>query len=296
MLSPAETSLSADVLEITDLGVRKGLHSKYFIDGIDDSFLIFKIKKIGNRVFGIVANENHSRTLAVYQNKKWIPLVHPDSVSIAANSFDPKEVWITSDDGEKHQAYLFGDSSFTTAVVWLHGGPKENVSPRYSDYFAELNKNKSAVLALNYPGSTGRGREYEEKFTKEHNVSALRATFRYLKENNFQSIVTWSISTGAVLQRYILEEKLPVSGMIDQAGGYNKNFSSLVKASSIPYFGIRGKNDMHRSQKFFSFIYKGGHDITYEPQFATLMSKVIPFIESVSQKRDESVKKAFFVD
>lgn len=46
-------------------------------------------------------------------------------------------------------------------VVWLHGGPREQVSPRFNLYFDFLVRLGYAVVALNYPGSTGIGNEYE---------------------------------------------------------------------------------------------------------------------------------------
>src|SRR5262249_12631290 len=46
-------------------------------------------------------------------------------------------------------------------IVWLHGGPHEQVSPRFNPYFDFLVRLGYAVVALNYPGSTGIGNGYE---------------------------------------------------------------------------------------------------------------------------------------
>ncbi|HET8622796.1 MAG TPA: amidohydrolase family protein [Gemmatimonadales bacterium] len=62
-------------------------------------------------------------------------------------------------DGMVH--YVFADSLTTSWVVWLHGGPDEQVSPRYNLYFDYLARLGYGVVALNYPGSTGIGNGYE---------------------------------------------------------------------------------------------------------------------------------------
>ncbi len=45
-------------------------------------------------------------------------------------------------------------------VIWLHGGPHEQVSPRFNLYFDFLARRNIAVYAINYPGSTGIGNSY----------------------------------------------------------------------------------------------------------------------------------------
>jgi pimeloyl-ACP methyl ester carboxylesterase len=46
-------------------------------------------------------------------------------------------------------------------VVWLHGGPHEDVSPRFNPFWSALLALGHAVYALDYPGSTGAGNAYE---------------------------------------------------------------------------------------------------------------------------------------
>ena len=63
-------------------------------------------------------------------------------------------------DGMVHYVFV-GDSLTSSWVVWLHGGPDEQVSPRYNLYFDHLARLGFGVVALNYPGSTGIGSRYE---------------------------------------------------------------------------------------------------------------------------------------
>src|SRR5690606_15760244 len=46
-------------------------------------------------------------------------------------------------------------------VVWLHGGPHEQVSRRFNPYLYSLVSNHIGVIVLNYPGSTGAGNDFE---------------------------------------------------------------------------------------------------------------------------------------
>ncbi len=63
-------------------------------------------------------------------------------------------------DGMVHFVFS-ADSQTRSWVVWLHGGPDEQVSPRYNLYFDFLARLGYGVVALNYPGSTGIGNAYE---------------------------------------------------------------------------------------------------------------------------------------
>lgn len=46
-------------------------------------------------------------------------------------------------------------------LLWLHGGPHEQVSNRFNPYFNALVQQGWGVIVLNYPGSTGAGNSYE---------------------------------------------------------------------------------------------------------------------------------------
>jgi len=64
--------------------------------------------------------------------------------------------------GEGMAHFVFAaDSHPRQWVVWLHGGPHEQVSPRFNLYFDFLVRLGYGVVALNYPGSTGIGNAYE---------------------------------------------------------------------------------------------------------------------------------------
>ncbi|HET8623754.1 MAG TPA: hypothetical protein VFM14_09355, partial [Gemmatimonadales bacterium] len=73
--------------------------------------------------------------------------------------YQPAPLPVRGRDGMVH--YVFADSLTKSWVVWLHGGPNEQVSPRYNLYFDHLARLGYGVVALNYPGSTGIGNKYE---------------------------------------------------------------------------------------------------------------------------------------
>src|SRR5208337_2562722 len=74
-------------------------------------------------------------------------------------SRQPDAIPIRNESGMTNFLYL--PSKVPSAwLIWLHGGPKEQVSPRFNLYFDFLARKNIAVYAINYPGSTGIGNYY----------------------------------------------------------------------------------------------------------------------------------------
>lgn len=68
---------------------------------------------------------------------------------------------ITIKDSSGVPNFLYLPSPKPRAVlIWLHGGPHEQVSARFNLYFDFLARRNIAVYAINYPGSTGFGKDY----------------------------------------------------------------------------------------------------------------------------------------
>ncbi len=109
------------------------------------------------------------RPLFVYAGERQITSIYitsgPTAVmkDVLPHHFDvaqPPAQEFRSAEGMVHFLFV-ADSHPQGWVVWLHGGPHEQVSPRFNPYFDFLTRLGYAVVALNYPGSTGIGKGYE---------------------------------------------------------------------------------------------------------------------------------------
>jgi hypothetical protein len=278
-----------DVFEYDGNAFRLGLHARFWSSlAPSDSGIVSVQKEIGGVYYGIVANAESPRTLAELANGRWSLHEPPGASFEGGRPAAPEEVWLTSSDGGRHQAFLFPAATVDRAVLWLHGGPHENVSPRYSPYFDRLNQLGFSVLALNYPGSSGEGHAYETEFADRFLVGALQAATAYLAARGARVVVSWSISSGAKLQRLLLANHVALSGMIDQAGFDNTDLRSLL--AGLPYFSIRGAFDDVGRASGFDYVYPGGHDITRPTAFDGLFQKLEPFLASLAAtERDGSV-------
>ena len=137
-----------------------------------------------------------------------------------------------------HEAFYFGRLAPTAVVLWLHGGPHEDVSPRFNPYFHWLNRQGFGVLALEYPGSTGRGALYERRFTPADLRDALQAALDYLWAQHVERVVSWSTSIGRRVQLEMLAGGLEVSAIIDQGGGDPRGLRDEAEQRHLPYLRI----------------------------------------------------------
>jgi len=237
---------------------------------------LFKTRRIGERVFAIAADATTPRTLALLEAGEWALRPHearPEAPAV-------REVWTRSTDGERHQSFHFGPAS-SKVVVWLHGGPRESVSPRFNPYYHALGRLGFAVMAVNYPGSTGRGAAYEESYADDVALErALRSVWDHLRRERVSTVVTWSVSAGSRLQRVLLARGFPISAIVDQAGFDNRDLVSMAARASVPLFSIRGRHDRFGPDTRVDHLYEGGHDITHPADFADLFAAVPAFLES----------------
>lgn len=221
-------SLTGDVAEVLfddeDLPtVRIGLHSTYRIQGQEDSSVVaHKLGFVGGELYGVISDAMTPRSLGVWTDGTWRFLLPEDQESLAMDTHT-FQVWTRSRNGGLHQSIYFGPLSPGRVVIWLHGGPRENVSPRMNPYFHALNRAGYGVIALNFPGSTGRGWAYEESFGQEALNDAVESLLTYLKQENVDFVATWSISAGSAVQKALLRGGYRVMAMIDQAGGDSRD-------------------------------------------------------------------------
>ncbi|MCB0353709.1 MAG: hypothetical protein KDD64_09300 [Bdellovibrionales bacterium] len=292
-----------DVLESAGPFLRMGSGSRYTLIAREQSAfpeqeslreVVFSSQQVGGETWGIVAAPNSPRLPALYSEHKWLQIL-PESLRPPRNTPSIEEVWIQSpSSGERFQLWWFGPGSRKNIVVWLHGGPRENVSPRYNPYFHMLNNLGFAVVALNYPGSTGRGLSFESKFERDALVDSLRTLSVYLRENRHSShVVLWTISTGFSLARLWAQEGLPLSAHVSQAAAAQRPLRQKLRAAftvrEIPVFSIRGMNDRFPGGEV-EFEYEGGHDIIDPHQFTEMTSKIAPFLEGVASRPPATIE------
>lgn len=288
---PDAAGTEGDVVEFDGSLLRRGLHARYQLSGHEDAgSVVYSARAVGSRLFAIVATARASRTLAVWEGGRWRLLPYGRDGAGGVHH-PPLEVWLRSEDGRVHQAFYFGSPESRKVVLWWHGGPRENVSPRFNPYFHALAERGYGVLAVNYPGSTGRGREYEELIEGDGEAvrACVRAALRYLEENGIQEVLSWSVSAGAIPQRYVVMEARGLRAVVDQVGVPAEEMQETVAAKRIPYFGIRGEFDPASPGGGARFTYRGGHDITTARQFAELLSSLDSFLAYVPATRFRGV-------
>lgn len=268
--------MKGDVLEIVDNIARVGFHSRYWATSTKDSrTTVFRLKKIDSTLYAIAATDRDSKTLAILEDDHW-RLLHPPNSTDPSSLFPTSEIWLPSADGTLVQAFYFGPPTAKKFVLWLHGGPRENVSPRFNPYFKKMNDSGFAVLALNYPGSTGRGRPYE---LQSRDITAQRkavaAAFEFFAQHHAEQVVGWSVSAGSNLLYATLRQRLPYTALVDQAGFRTAAIQTLASSINIPLLTVRGENDIrsNEAQLEFDYVYAGGHDITYLPYFQELFRR-----------------------
>ena len=282
---PVPRDLRGDVLWHDGSALRWGLESRFHSSvASDPGSVVSDLARIGESYFGIVSSPSVGRTLARARAGRWELVPHPRS-RWPRRPAPIQELWIEGDAGERFQAFLFGAPESKQIVVWWHGGPTENVSPRFSPYYQRLSELGYSVLAVNYPGSTGRGADYEARFRPEDLRACIRAVWQQLARRGALRVVSWSVSTGITPQLLLLDSGLPVSALVDQAGWGRSPIVERSEERGLPLFTIRGRYDDRTPVSRVSFGYDGGHDLARVEDFAALFAALEPFLANAPEIR-----------
>lgn len=267
-----------DVLDLDDGAVRIGFQGRYASSlAPGSSAIVYLTRRIGDTTYAIVATDRMTRTVARLDHGTW-QLLRAPGVVMPAHLATPLEVWMRSPAGEVYQAFYFGPTRPERVVVWWHGGPAESISPRFNPYFHRLNELGFGVLAVNYPGSTGRGAVYEARFRPDMLGDCVRAVWAYLRENEIGTVVSWSVSSGITVQSAVLAERVPVSALVDQSAWGRSAIRQEAAGRGIPTFAIRGRHDPYGPTDIVDHWYAGGHDVTVAEEFSGLFDAVAPFL------------------
>ena len=277
-----------DVLQILGKHIRVSKESRYWVNGMKGSTTVLNLKEIGGRTYAVAGDFSTQKTLSVLSEDgtKW-QLKLPLGARFKPPVSSPKEMWISSPDGRKHQAFYFppyGKSPQKLAakvILLLHGGPHENVSPRLEPLHERLSRMGFGIFAFNYPGSSGRGADYESLLSNAAvQRAAFRSVFDFIREQGVQVLVTWTISSGFALQEFLLSSFESPSGIVDECGGDNSGIRKAAQEKRVDYFGIRGTND-HVEGNVVDFMYRGGHVLFSPTEFERLFIVLDKFLNSL---------------
>ncbi len=151
----------------------------------DDRFMAFLVEGDSNPgdlfVLDIAAGTTRQLTHALSRR-----IAHADLVAGEAIRY-------RSSDGVSIPGYLFKPQDASAlrpvpALVWVHGGPREQMSREYNATIQYLVNHGYAVVAPNYRGSTGYGKKFSHMDDRRHGEGDLQDVVRardYLKSLNW---------------------------------------------------------------------------------------------------------------
>jgi dipeptidyl aminopeptidase/acylaminoacyl peptidase len=138
-------------------------------------------------------------------------------------------------------------------LIWLHGGPHEQVSPRFNLYFDFLARRNIAVYAINYPGSTGIGDSYalsgkSEQESIQAQLPAIERDIAQLRRlyPEITSYVLVGVSYGSILAHLLVAKHPEVDRFVDFSGIADTNritSAGSTKRFYSPMLVIYGSND-----------------------------------------------------
>jgi len=178
-------------------------------------------------------------------------------------------------------------------LIWLHGGPYEQVSMRYNPYIANLVNEGWSIIAINYPGSTGIGNQYESR----DNGNLLSVQIKTIRRDlndlmakfHFQRYGIIGISYGSILANEFAHSFGSEITSIVEISGIN----TKVYPSALPSLLIFGKYDYmlrnelrlrmideevtNKSVQFLT-IENEGHSISQNKNQSLILSKIASFL------------------
>jgi pimeloyl-ACP methyl ester carboxylesterase len=180
----------------------------------------------------LYSNDHLPASLYWFEKGRLKPLV-----AIGPDARQPDAILIRNSSGAANFLYLPSPAP-RGLLIWLHGGPHEQVSPRFNLFFDFFARKNLAVYAINYPGSTGFGKAYamyarsqEEVIpiqvqSIERDISQLRRLRPALRP-----FVLVGVSYGSVLAHLVAAAHPEFSRLID--------FSGVASQSTMPDPGAR---------------------------------------------------------
>lgn len=181
-----------------------------------------------------------------------------------------KAIEYVGEEGMSDYIFVPSQGEVRGYVLWLHGGPHTQISPRYNPFLNKLNQFSYGVICINYKGSTGVGNEFELRGIRstesmDIQISDIKQKLDEIK--NFlnikeESIPVIGISYGAALaHRFMQDYPSEVSGIVDFSGiccslDLNQTLPDWYENKNILF--ITGANDyaMNTHKKRLIEMYK----------------------------------------
>lgn len=169
----------------------------------------------------------------------------------------PNAIPVRNADGMTNFLYLPSRSP-KGWLIWLHGGPHEQVSPRFNLYFDFLVKKDIAVYAINYPGSTGIGNSYELRGVGQ--AQSIRIQLRAIERDinqlrqlhhEISSFMLVGVSYSTLLGHLLLARHPEIERFVDFSGVASIGTIPGLQTGAQPYppiLFIYGENDFALSQ------------------------------------------------
>ena len=187
-------------------------------------------------------------------------------------------------------------------IVWLHGGPDEQMSARFNVYLDQLIKSGRNVVVLNYPGSTGIGNPYEYRElsaadllavqvkTIREDILSIRKAFPDLQRYSIVGVSHGSIAGHAYVHKFREE----VEKLVDFSG--IARFSPEL-VSDVPTLYLYGEYDFSLKNQDRIRLIEGdlargngerlilkgeGHVINHQADISLVVNEINRFLSSAN--------------
>lgn len=111
------------------------------------------------------------------------------------------------------------------AILWIHGGPNEDVAPRWYQEIQYLAALGVTVVAVNYRGSTGNGRAFRElghdRFGQIADIAAALRYTRALDEVDGERVGVFLVSSAAYVTYQAAQADGALAALVDWVGSPN---------------------------------------------------------------------------
>jgi hypothetical protein len=175
-------------------------------------------------------------------------------------------------------------------LMWIHGGPFEQVSIRYNSYISALNKLGWGIVVINYPGSTGIGNQYELRGSAGYinvQTSTIHRDIESIKQKfQINKYSMMGISYGSIIvSNYAHLFKNELLAIIEFSGTNNTKYPSSIQRLLIYGLDDYVLKDRRRKDMIAEELRSGGAKflkLTNEGHVISSRSNQIKIINTIS--------------
>jgi pimeloyl-ACP methyl ester carboxylesterase len=183
-------------------------------------------------------------------------------------------------------------------VVWLHGGPDEQMFARFNVYLDKLIRSGYNVVVLNYPGSTGVGNPYEYRDVPAPNlltaqvkairedILSIRSVFPDLKRYSVIGVSHGSIAAHGYVHKFReeVEKLVDFSGMARLSPELVSNVPTLYLYGEYD-FSLKSpdrirliEGDLERGDAERLILKGEGHVINHQADISLVINEINRFL------------------